>query len=1000
MTMHMQFTRCTRVGVVLAAISIFATFGSRVRSTEINLTFDTSAENFPAYDPDGSKLAFISNAAAQIWETLLPESGHTYSVNVHYGSYPADSTQLAVYNDFDHTINVRNNTVWFLDSTPLQNEEFGPFQQVLARNLSGDESDSLVGSEPDLLETGYFALGLGDASSPPGSANNSFDLFTVMLHEMGHFTEIGYNLLKPDVSLVPKFIGNVSGVAVKREDESHIIPDEALLDPFLEMGKRTLPSALDVIVAAHEQNHNTIRLSRVDWFGDANIPFSRSWGLATGWEGARVPNSNVDVTIRNGHTVVVQGIDTGARRLRILDDSGLNIVSGSLLVDGDLELSSNDYNDDSHVDVQADGVLDVGGRLHVNYGMLKMLGGNAFVHNTVIEENNFEFLQPRIQGHGNVIVSGNFSNRGMIEAKGGTLVLKGSAGVVLDLDGDTSTSVPRLRALEGSLEFQRPLADSFHGEVQIAGSESLTYAGDWNFDDAELQFQDGPGLGDFSSLSPTAQVRLHGNVVAEAGASARVRAGTINIDHTDVIVNQGAELAFVGDIRYQASELTGEGTIRQNGNAVVQESSMVEVQTFDWDGNQAVLSNTTIAQDQQFTIHASSLGPGGFGGDVELLDNASLAMELSNAFGSWILDETGLMRLHRGSHVTGSTAIVQGEIEAVTGTSHIESAIVLTSASTVVISDHATLNLEGNIGYGGGLITTNTGSPDGSMLQQLAPATVIGHHLITTGFFNWDASNATDSHTVIQEDGYLDIFALEIGNGVTNPLLAIFEREGFGDQLDINSGVLRVSVGSDDHSGTYADAWKLNPSGEMNLNRTTAELPSVRGSKLLSRGTIRGNGQFFGPLTNAGVVEVGYAGSAGQIRALDVFTQEAAGLLAIDLGGHVPIGEYDQLIVGDAANLAGTLEVSLISGFVPLPGDLFRILNGSDNSVFDGTFNHLQLPYGTQAWDVIYGDHFVDLRFVAVPEPASYVSILSVLGLATLRRRVSRQNLRSVGETI
>src|SRR5262245_22509009 len=72
------------------------------RATTINLNFDTSSGNLPSYDPTGSKLESIANAAKDMWLGLLPESGHDYSVSVHYG--PLGGNTLGLYNNFDHTI--------------------------------------------------------------------------------------------------------------------------------------------------------------------------------------------------------------------------------------------------------------------------------------------------------------------------------------------------------------------------------------------------------------------------------------------------------------------------------------------------------------------------------------------------------------------------------------------------------------------------------------------------------------------------------------------------------------------------------------------------------------------------------------------------------------------------------------------------------------------------------------------------------------------------------
>ena len=86
---------------------------------------------------------------------------------------------------------------------------------------------------------------------------------------------------------------------------------------------------------------------------------------------------------------------------------------------------------------------------------------------------------------------------------------------------------------------------------------------------------------------------------------------------------------------------------------------------------------------------------------------------------------------------------------------------------------------------------------------------------------------------------------------------------------------------------------------------------------------------------------------------------------------------YDQLFIDDLCTLAGTLDVRLLPGFAPEPGDLFRIIEGSSLAKISGVFDKVLLPYGNDAWDVNYGDNFVELRFVAVPEPAARTMALA-----------------------
>ena len=73
------------------------------------------------------------------------------------------------------------------------------------------------------------------------------------------------------------------------------------------------------------------------------------------------------------------------------------------------------------------------------------------------------------------------------------------------------------------------------------------------------------------------------------------------------------------------------------------------------------------------------------------------------------------------------------------------------------------------------------------------------------------------------------------------------------------------------------------------------------------------------------------------------YTQQSAGVLEIQLGGTTAGTEYDQLTVTGTATMAGTLNVSLIDGFIPQVGDSFTILPYGTRS---GGFSTLNVPEG------------------------------------------------------
>ena len=109
---------------------------------------------------------------------------------------------------------------------------------------------------------------------------------------------------------------------------------------------------------------------------------------------------------------------------------------------------------------------------------------------------------------------------------------------------------------------------------------------------------------------------------------------------------------------------------------------------------------------------------------------------------------------------------------------------------------------------------------------------------------------------------------------------------------------------------------------------------------------------------NQGTLSLG--ASAGQTSGLD-FQQTTAGIWDLELGG-TGINDFDRMTLTGLASLAGTLDISLISGFTPMIGDTFTILLAG--SVIDEFDTVLGSPGAGMEYDVIYNPGNVTLAVI------------------------------------
>jgi hypothetical protein len=174
------------------------------------------------------------------------------------------------------------------------------------------------------------------------------------------------------------------------------------------------------------------------------------------------------------------------------------------------------------------------------------------------------------------------------------------------------------------------------------------------------------------------------------------------------------------------------------------------------------------------------------------------------------------------------------------------------------------------------------------------------------------SSNEAASAINVQQGSHEIQVDLALANATSVDLAA-------GTNLQINNSLDFMAAG---RTLTVTGSGRLDINN--NIDTTAAGLVMVNG------GTVGGNGRINGRLTNsAGIVSPGT--SVGTLTVEGNFLQNAAGTLNIELGGTA-VGQYDQLrVIGglNGAILDGTLDVSLVNGFVPTVGNTFDVITAA-----------------------------------------------------------------------
>jgi hypothetical protein len=314
-----------------------------------------------------------------------------------------------------------------------------------------------------------------------------------------------------------------------------------------------------------------------------------------------------------------------------------------------------------------------------------------------------------------------------------------------------------------------------------------------------------------------------------------------------------------------------------------------------------------------------------------------------------------------GSCTLTSTLVVNGGMVMLNGSGTVAPAFLSVSGGTLQGSQAVTV--PGPFVWSGGalggagsatVITANGGLTMNGTLKYLSAT------LVNNGAGAWSAgpincsgwalfSNTPAATLNLAADG--TVMSLIGGNGLLANAGALRKTAGAGTtSLSLpcaNAGSIQINSGTLVFNGSYVQTGGQTLLNGGNLTvQTTAQL---RGGSLSGSGTIAGS------VSNNATLSAG--ASPGLLAITGTYTEGSGAHLQIELGGTTPGTGHDQLSVGGAAKLAGTLEVTYLNGYTPASGNVFTALVCSARS---GVFSAIQAP--TNSLGVIYSARTVVLE--------------------------------------
>ncbi|MDX1531444.1 MAG: hypothetical protein R3362_07950 [Rhodothermales bacterium] len=286
-----------------------------------------------------------------------------------------------------------------------------------------------------------------------------------------------------------------------------------------------------------------------------------------------------------------------------------------------------------------------------------------------------------------------------------------------------------------------------------------------------------------------------------------------------------------------------------------------------------------------------------------------------------------------------------------------------TTGALVVEGGNATLGGSGTLTVTGSFVW-NDGAMTGSGTTVIAPAVPLDVGAFDLSLFETRTLRIEGDPTWTGDD----VFAIFGQDGNTIEIAGTLTSTGTGSRR-FTSGAgaaLRITGALVHTDGEVEFESPVHNEGEVRIEGGTFRYQNTSGGTDTGRYVVEAGAELVVADVGRALAETAEVVGTGTVAAVFPFANAATwrpgaspgvlavstdhdfgdGVLEVELGGHAPGTEFDQLAVSGAATLGGTLRVVLTDGFEPAEGDRFLIVPAAS---VEGTFDALDLPGGLEA---------------------------------------------------
>jgi autotransporter-associated beta strand protein len=416
---------------------LFAPSASAINFT---INYDAGKSASPNFDSNGAGLSRLVDFAAVFYEDVF-ENAQSITINYWYEELSGNPLGRTTWSP-DTTgsppivadLRIDPSHDWFIDPTPADNSEFDMGQilwQDLSTNKRADYFSTQSPDVPDTFEVGYSGVFYNE------DLLDLNDMLSLVLHEMGHAILRSAPDGDDDFDFDPDFIfGESLAAKAVSIGGTHLEATDALMNPGLLVGSRTLPSHTDLFAMASTNDYTILDVPRREFYGGSD------WNTNANWSGNRRPGSGDDAFVRNPGTIVTVNLSGSAFASELQVSEGATVSTHDHKLDVTNAIKILDPN--SRIIVDAGGELEASNIVVDNEGTLEVSGRGQVNGDIAVDQNGLIIVDTGVlRAEGDVRIGSSSFSHGTLAVQclslldvEGTLTIEGSTSR-LKLDGGT-----------------------------------------------------------------------------------------------------------------------------------------------------------------------------------------------------------------------------------------------------------------------------------------------------------------------------------------------------------------------------------------------------------------------------------------------------------------------------------------------------------------------------------------------------------------------------------